>query len=169
MHMYHDDGHGGDDDGDDDDDSDDDDDDSDDDDDDDDGKWGEDNGETWWVGGAVERGRRLIDFRLSSVLLLLGFTMLYSALQCFTMLVLGPPLLYNALQSPLKQCVIISSFYIVVQWHCYSLDCPQLGSDGSKFGHQVPPLALFPKLATMLRNLYSYIALDCPIGIISEH
>ena len=36
--------------------------------DDDDGVLWEDNGEIWWVGGAVERGRRLIDFRLSSLL-----------------------------------------------------------------------------------------------------
>ena len=38
---------------------------------------------------------------------------------------------------------------------------------GSKFGHQLVPLALLPKLATTLRYLHCYIALDCPIGIIS--
>ena len=53
-----------------------------------------------------------------------------------------------------------------------------------KFGHQMAPLALvekfgqhmaqfgaslamFPKLATSSRHLYCFIALDCPIGIIS--
>ena len=38
---------------------------------------------------------------------------------------------------------------------------------GSKFGHQLAPLALLPKLATRLCYLYCYIALDCPIDIIS--
>ena len=45
-----------------------------------------------------------------------------------------------------------------------------------KFGHQIAPLALvanlatialLPKLATRLHYLHCYIALDCPIGIIS--
>ena len=41
-----------------------------------------------------------------------------------------------------------------------------------KFGHQVAPLALVPKLASRWRHLQKvinlpHIALDCPIGIIS--
>ena len=38
---------------------------------------------------------------------------------------------------------------------------------GTKFSHEVAPLALVPKLVTRLCHLHCCIALDCPIGIIS--
>ena len=40
---------------------------------------------------------------------------------------------------------------------------------GSKFGHHLAPFALFANLATSLHNLHCHIALDCPVGIISQY